>query len=70
MIYSSHPQPLASEKLKAFLTDKLGLSDNALQLGIRQSALEQAPLVIVLWSFGLLNMEQLEQVLDWQNSQG
>ena len=36
----------------------------------RLSELEQAPLPIVLWSFGLLSLEQLQQVLDWENNQG
>ena len=34
-----------------------------------QAELEQAPLPIVLWSFGLLSLNQLEEVFDWQNSQ-
>ena len=51
-----------------------GLGDvykrQALNLGLRQAELEQAPLPIVLWSFGLLSLEQLQQVLDWQDNQG
>ena len=70
MVVCSHPQPAASKELQDFLLCKLGLSSNALNLGLRQAELEQAPLPIVLWSFGLLNLEQLQQVLDWQNSQG
>jgi len=52
-----------------FLQRKLGLSRSAINLGLRQSELEQAPLPVVLWSFGLLSLEQLQQVLDWQNAQ-
>ena len=47
----------------------MGLSPSALELGQRQAELEQAPLPIVLWTFGLLSLNQLEEVLDWQNSQ-
>ena len=47
----------------------MGLSDNAINLGLRQAALEQAPLPVVLWSFGLLNLSQYQDVLDWQNEQ-
>jgi len=36
-------------------------------MGIRQSEVEQAPLPVVLWRFGLISLEQLEQVLDWQD---
>ena len=69
MVVCSHPQPMPSEALQRFLQRSLGLSTNALNLGLRQAELEQAPLPIVLWSFGLLSLEQLQQVFDWQNAQ-
>ena len=69
MVMSSQRQPPATEALMHFLQRRLGLSPSALELGQRQAELEQAPLPIVLWSFGLLSLEQLEQVFDWQNSQ-
>ena len=69
MVVCSHPQPMPSEALQRFLQRRLGLSTNALNLGLRQAELEQAPLPIVLWSFGLLSLEQLQQVYDWQNAQ-
>ena len=69
MVICSDPQPSAPEELQQFLLRRVGLSLNALQLGLRQAELEQAPLPIVLWSFGLLNLEQLQTVLDWQDAQ-
>ena len=69
MVMSSQRQPPATEALLQFLQRRLGLSPSALQLGQRQAELEQAPLPIVLWSFGLLSLQQLEEVFDWQNSQ-
>ena len=69
MVVCSHPQPVPSEALQRFLQRRLGLSTNALNLGLRQAELEQAPLPIVLWSFGLLSLEQLQQVFDWQDAQ-
>ena len=69
MVMSSQRQPQATDALLQFLQLRLGLSPSALELGQRQAELEQAPLPIVLWSFGLLSLEQLEQVFDWQNSQ-
>ena len=60
---------MPSESLQRFLQRRLGLSTNALNLGLRQAELEQAPLPIVLWSFGLLSLEQLQQVFDWQDAQ-
>ena len=69
MVMSSQRQPPATDALLQFLQRRLGLSPSALELGQRQAELEQAPLPIVLWSFGLLNLQQLEDVFDWQNTQ-
>ena len=69
MVVCSHPQPAPSDELQQFLQRRLGLSSNALNLGMRQAELEQAPLPIVLWTFGLLSLEQLQHVFDWQNAQ-
>lgn len=44
MVMCSHPQPSAPEDLEQFLLRRVGLSLNALQLGLRQAELEQAPL--------------------------
>ena len=62
-------RPPPTDALLQFLQRRLGLSPSALELGQRQAELEQAPLPIVLWSFGLLSLQQLEDVFDWQNSQ-
>ncbi|MFM7314809.1 MAG: DUF2949 domain-containing protein [Cyanobium sp.] len=51
-----------------YLRHQLGLGDSALELGIRQSQLEQAPLGVVLWRFGLISLTQYTQLLDWQDS--
>ena len=69
MVMCSQRQPPATDALLQFLQRRLGLSPSALELGQRQAELEQAPLPIVLWSFGLLSLQQLEDVFDWQNSQ-
>ena len=69
MVISSQPQPAPSAELLDFLQQRLGLSGSALTLGLRQAELEQAPLPIVLWSFGLLSLDQLQQVFDWQDAQ-
>jgi len=66
-VISSSPQPPPAQALLRFLRHQLGLSESALSMGIRQSEVEQAPLPVVLWRFGLISLEQLEQVLDWQD---
>ena len=69
MVRCSSPQPAPSPALLRYLRQELGLSDNALELGLKQSTLEQAPLPVVLWRFGLLSLEQFDQVLRWQDLQ-
>ena len=45
------------------------MSLSAINLGLRQAELEQAPLPVVLWSFGLLSLQGYQDVLDWQQAQ-
>jgi hypothetical protein len=67
VVISSCPQPQPSPLLLQYLRQQIGLSDNALELGLKQAQLEQAPLPVVLWRYGLISLEQLGQVLDWQD---
>jgi hypothetical protein len=67
MVISSSPQPPPSSAMLLYLRHQLGLSESALDLGIRQSQLEQAPLAVVLWRFGLISLNQYTQLLDWQD---
>ena len=69
MVISSSPQPPPAQALLRFLRNQLGLSESAIAMGIRQSEVEQAPLPVVLWRFGLISLDQFEQVLDWQDQQ-
>jgi len=69
MVISSSPQQPPSDALLRQLRQELGLSDSALSLGLRQAELEQAPLPVVLWRFGLISLEQLDQVFGWQAAQ-
>jgi len=68
MVISSSPQPPPTPALLQFLRQQLGLSESALELGIRQSLLEQAPLPVVLWRYGLISLEQFTRLLDWQDA--
>ena len=68
IIYTSHPQPEPDNDLCSYLSEKLGLTKNAIELGIKQSKKENAPLPIVLLSFGLINLEQYQEILNWQNN--
>ena len=57
-----------SNELINFIIDKLGINQSALELGIKRSCLENSPLPIVMWSYGLLSIDQLQLILSWQKN--
>lgn len=69
MVITTTPQPVPPTALVDYLRRDIGLSEDALALGVRQAIQEQAPLAVTLWRFGLLSLGQLDQVLDWQEHQ-
>ena len=68
MINSSKPIYPPTDELCDFIIDKLGISQSALDLGIKRSCLENSPLPIVMWSYGLINIDQLNLILSWQKN--
>ena len=65
MINTSKPINPPNEELCNFIVDKLGISQSALELGIKRSSLENTPLPIVMWSYGLITLSQLQIILLW-----
>ena len=74
MINTSERINPPSKELCDFIIDNLGISQSALELGISQSALElgvkrssleNAPLPVVMWSYGLITLSQLNLILLW-----
>ena len=68
MINTNKPINQPSKELCDFIIDKLGISKSALNLGIKRSSLENSPLPIVMWSYGLLTHDQLRILLKWQKN--
>ena len=66
MISTSKPIYPPSDELCDFIIDKLSISKSALELGIKRSCLENSPLPIVMWSYGLLTLTQLQTIFSWQ----
>ena len=54
-----------SHELCDFIIDKLGISQSALELGIKRCSLENSPLPIVMLSYGLITISQLHTILLW-----
>lgn len=68
MVISTVPQTPPPAALLRHLRHQLGLSEQALELGLKQAAQEQAPLPVVLWRYGLISLDQLEELLSWQDA--
>tara|TARA_Y100001968_G_scaffold289573_1_gene292686 strand:- start:764 stop:973 length:210 start_codon:yes stop_codon:yes gene_type:complete len=54
-----------SDKLCKFIIDKLGISESALELGVKRCSMENTPLPIIMWSYGLITLSQLNTILLW-----
>lgn len=53
------------EQLINYLRSDLDVSMNAISVARKTKNIETNTLPIVLWQYGFLNINQLEQVLDW-----
>jgi hypothetical protein len=59
---------MSSSRLSRFLSflhEELVISQEALSLGLRHLNTDASQLPIVLWQYGLLNLQQLSQAWDW-----
>ena len=65
MINTSKPINQPSQELCNFIIDNLGISQSALELGLKRAQLENSPLPIVMWSYGLITISQLQIILLW-----
>ena len=68
MINTSNNINKPSDELCNFIVDKLGINQSALELGLKRSSLENSPLPIVMWSYGLVTLHQLNLILNWQKT--
>ena len=52
----------SNKKIISFLVDEIGLEESSIQLGIKLSINNNSPLPILLWSYGLLTIEELDEL--------
>jgi len=52
-------------KLIQFLREELALPTSAIDLAVKHSQPELAPLHMILWQYGLVTLSQLDQIFDW-----
>ncbi len=52
-------------KLIRFLTEDLLLSTASMNMALKQIESNPGPLPMVLWQYGLVTIDQLNQIYDW-----
>jgi len=51
-----------SKDMIFYLFDELGLEESSIELGIKLSKKNNTPLPILLWSYGMLTIEELDEL--------
>ncbi len=51
-----------SKEMIAYLFNVLGLDESTIELGIKLSIKNNTPLPILLWSYGMLTIEELDKL--------
>ena len=66
MLISSNSINQPSKELCDYMINNLGISKGSLDLGVKRASKENSPLPIVMWSYGLITLQQLKLILSWQ----
>lgn len=48
-----------------FLRDELGVADSSIALALRYCRQERGTLPMILWRYGFVSIDQLNQIFDW-----
>ena len=51
----------SNRKIIVFLMDKIGLNESSIELGLKLSIKNNTPLPILLWNYGILTIEELDE---------
>ena len=51
-----------SKKMIFYLFNEVGLEESSIELGIKLSIKNNTPLPILLWSYGMLTIEELDKL--------
>ncbi|MBF2008580.1 MAG: DUF2949 domain-containing protein [Chlorogloeopsis fritschii C42_A2020_084] len=57
--------PSNYSQLIRFLQEDLAISAASIDVALRHSQQDPGPLPMILWQYGLITLEQLEQIYDW-----
>ena len=53
---------IVSREMIFYLFNEVGLEESSIELGIKLSAKNNIPLPILLWSYGMLTIEELDKL--------
>lgn len=53
------------KKLLQFLYYELELSQADIAVALRHRKFDEAPIPMLLWQYGLIDLQQLEKIFDW-----
>ena len=51
-----------SKEMIIFLFDEVGMDESSIELGLKLSIKNNTPLPILLWSYGMLTIEELDKL--------
>ena len=51
-----------SKKMIIYLINEIGLDESSIELGLKLSIKNNTPLPILLWSYGMLTIEELDKL--------
>ena len=51
-----------SKKIIYYLLNEIGLEQSSIELGLKLSIKNNTPLPILLWSYGMLTIEELDKI--------
>ena len=52
----------SNRKIICFLIDEIGLQESSVELGLKLSIKNKTPLPILLWSYGILTIDELNEL--------
>jgi hypothetical protein len=55
----------SNTQLIDFLQEELSISATSIAVALRHSEQDPGPLPMILWQYGLVSIEELEQIFDW-----
>ena len=51
-----------NKKIISFLKDEIGIDESSIELGLKLSFKNNTPLPILLWNYGIITIEELDQL--------